>query len=239
MQYSKLKDILVLGSSRGLGESLYKLFKSDGSKVIGVSRSQSKQSDFICDLSNKDEVKNLVKTFYDSGSVAKNIIFNAGQGSSRKKSFKERKEELMQQNFHTSKNFVEELKKTPELLELIETFTFINSICALENFNCSEEYSESKFELLKYSRGLSKDFLKYGIRVNSILPGNIMHQNSVWHKKFENEMEEKIFLKNTMPSGDWIYPEDVFGSIKYLIQNKNIVGTEIILDGGQNLFSPD
>ena len=111
MQYSKLKDILVLGSSRGLGESLYKLFKSDGSKVIGVSRSQSKQSDFICDLSNKDEVKNLVKTFYDSGSVAKNIIFNAGQGSSRKKSFKERKEELMQQNFHTSKNFIEELKK--------------------------------------------------------------------------------------------------------------------------------
>ena len=42
-----------------------------------------------------------------------------------------------------------------------------------------------------------------------------------------------------MPSGDWIYPEDVFGSIKYLIQNKNVVGTEIILDGGQNLFSPD
>jgi len=46
--------------------------------------------------------------------------------------------------------------------------------------------------LLKYSRVLSKDFLKYGIRVNSILPGNIMHQNSVWHKKFENEME-RIF----------------------------------------------
>ena len=76
MQYSKLKDTLVLGSSRGLGKSLYKLFESDGSKVMGVSRSQSKQSDFICDLSNKDDVKNLIKTFYDSGSVAKNIIFN-------------------------------------------------------------------------------------------------------------------------------------------------------------------
>ena len=239
MQYSKLKDILVLGSSRGLGESLYKLFKSDGLKVIGVSRSQSKQSDFICDLSNKDEVKNLVKTFYDSDNVAKNIIFNAWQGSSNKKSALERKEELMKHNLHTSRNFVEELKKTPEILELIESLTFINSICALENFKCSEEYSQSKFELLKYSRALSKDFLKYGIRVNSILPGNIMHKNSVWRKKFADEIEEKIFLKKTMPSGDWIYPVDVFNSIKYLIQNKNVINTEIILDGGQNLFSPD
>jgi len=42
-----------------------------------------------------------------------------------------------------------------------------------------------------------------------------------------------------MPRGDWIYPEDIFNSINYLIENKNVVNTEIILDGGQNLFSPN
>ena len=171
MHYSDLQDILVLGSSRGLGKSLYKLFQSDGFKVIGVSRSKSNQSDFICDLSNKHEVKNLVDTFYNSGNIAKNIIFNAGQGSSSKKSIKERKEELMQQNLHTSRNFVEELKKIPKILEIVESFTFINSICALKNFKCSDEYEQSKFELLKYSRDLAEDFVRYRIRVNSILPG--------------------------------------------------------------------
>tara|TARA_B100000287_G_C20603012_1_gene768882 strand:+ start:465 stop:1184 length:720 start_codon:yes stop_codon:yes gene_type:complete len=239
MHYSNLQDILVLGSSRGLGKSLYKLFQSDGFKVIGVSRSKSNQSDFICDLSNKHEVKNLVDTLYNSGNIAKNIIFNAGQGSSNKKSIEERKEELMQQNLHTSTNFVEELKKIPKILEIVESFTFINSICALKNFKCSDEYEQSKFELLKYSRDLAEDFVRYRIRINSILPGNIMHEDSVWRKKFKNEMEEKIFLKKTMPSGSWIYPEHVFSSIKYLIQNENVINTEIILDGGQSLFSPD
>ena len=66
-----------------------------------------------------------------------------------------------------------------------------------------------------------------------------MHEDSVWRKKFKNEMEENIFLKKTMPSGNWIYPEHVFSSIKYLIQNENVINTEIILDGGQSLFSPD
>ena len=169
MQYSKLKDILVLGSSRGLGESLYKLFKSDGSKVIGVSRSQSKQSDFICDLSNKDEVKNLVKTFYDSGNVAKNIIFNAGQGSSRKKSLKKGRKSLCSRTFILPKILLKNLKKPQKYLNLLKLFYLHKFYLCLENFNCSEEYSESKFELLKYSRGLTKDFLKYGIRVNSIL----------------------------------------------------------------------
>lgn len=239
MQYSNLQDILVLGSSRGLGESLYKLFKSNGFKVIGVSRSKSKQSDFICDLSNKDEVKNLVNNFYNTGNIARNIILNAGQGSSNKKSIEDRKQELMQQNLYTAVNFAEELKAIPEMLKIIESMTFINSICALENFKCSEEYEQSKFEMLKYSRALAKDFVEYRIRVNSILPGNIMHQDSVWRKKFKNEIEEKNFLKKTMPRGDWIYPQDIFNSINYLIENKNVVNTEIILDGGQNLFSPD
>ena len=239
MQYSNLQDILVLGSSRGLGKSLYKLFKSNGFKVIGVSRSKSKQSDFICDLSNKDEVKNLVNNFYNTGNIARNIILNAGQGSSNKESIEDRKHELMQQNLYTAVNFVEELKLIPEMLKIIESLTFINSICALENFKCSEEYEHSKFEMLKYSRALAGDFVEYRIRVNSILPGNIMHQDSVWRKKFKNEIEEKNFLEKTMPRGDWIYPEDIFYSINYLIENKNVVNTEIILDGGQNLFSPD
>lgn len=238
MQLEKNINILLLGSSKGLGKVLYELFKKNKYEVVGVSRSDSEQTDFICDLSDKNQVLKLIKDISIT-TIPQHIIFNAGKGSSNKETLEERREELMNHNFYTSKHFVEEIKVDPLWTDNVKGLTFINSICALENFKCSEEYSESKFELLKYSRGLSKDFLKYGIRVNSILPGNIMHQNSVWHKKFKNEMEEKIFLKNTMPNGDWIYPEDVFGSIKYLIQNKNVVGTEIILDGGQNLFSPD
>ena len=72
-----------------------------------------------------------------------------------------------------------------------------------------------------------------------MLPGNIMHENSVWKKKFDNDSDEKKFLKKTMPFGDWIYPKDIFNIIKVLIDNKNLVGNEIILDGGQSQILPD
>ena len=58
-------------------------------------------------------------------------------------------------------------------------------------------------------------------------------------KKFDKASDEKEFLKKTMPFGDWIYPRDIFNTINFLIDNKNLVGNEIILDGGQSQFSPD
>ena len=65
-----------------------------------------------------------------------------------------------------------------------------------------------------------------------------MHENSVWNEKFKDKKEEISFLSKTMPNKTWIYPDDVYKAIRFLIENKNIVNTEIILDGGQNLFSP-
>ena len=117
--------------------------------------------------------------------------------------------------------------------------TFINSICALEYFKCSEEYKYSKKELLNYCRELSNELINKKIRINSILPGNIMHENSVWNKKFESKEGEVNFVNKTMPFNDWIYPEDVFNTIEFLIHNQNVVNTEIILDGGQSLISPN
>ncbi|MDC0076719.1 SDR family oxidoreductase [Acidimicrobiaceae bacterium] len=239
MQYSKISDILILGSSKGLGKDLYNLFESDNLNSLGVARTESNTTDFLCDLSIKNEVEKLIELFHSSEIMPKNIIFNAGQGSSNKEKFEDRKEELMKQNLYTSKNFIEILKEYPTELQIVENFIFINSICALENFKCSEEYKQTKSALLNYSRILAKDFLEYGIRVNSILPGNIMHENSVWNRKFKDKKEEITFLNNTMPNKTWIFPEDIYKAIRFLIENKNIVNTEIILDGGQNLFSPD
>jgi len=234
-----MNDVLILGSSKGLGKSLYKFFETDGVKVLGVSRTEGDYTDFICDLNNKDQTNKLVETLYSSEIMPKSIIFNAGQGSSKKETLEERKKELMDQNFHNSKNFIEILEKYHNKLDGFKNLIFINSICALENFDCSEEYMQSKSELLKYSRVLAKNFIKYGIRVNSILPGNIMHENSIWKKKFKDDNKETNFLTKTMPHNDWIYPIDIYKTITFLIENKNVVNTEIILDGGQSIFSPN
>ena len=106
-----MNDVLILGSSKGLGKSLYKFFETDGVKVLGVSRTEGDYTDLICDLNNKDQTNKLVETLYSSEIMPKSIIFNAGQGSSKKETLEERKKELMDQNFHNSKNFIEILEK--------------------------------------------------------------------------------------------------------------------------------
>ena len=42
-----------------------------------------------------------------------------------------------------------------------------------------------------------------------------------------------------MPLGDWVYPEDIYNTLTFLINNKNIVNSEIVLDGGQSLYLPN
>ena len=238
MQLEKNINILLLGSSKGLGKVLYELFKKNKYEVVGVSRTDSAQTDFICDLSDKNQVLKLIKDISIT-TIPQYIIFNAGKGSSNKETLEDRREELMNHNFYTSKHFVEEIKVDPFWTDNLKGLTFINSICALENFKCSEEYKYAKKELLNYCRKISNELITKKIRVNSILPGNIMHENSVWNKKFESKEDEVNFVEKTMPFDEWIYPEDVFKTIEFLVHNQNVVNTEIILDGGQNLISPN
>ena len=84
-----MNDVLILGSSKGLGKSLYKYFETDEVKVLGVSRTEGDYTDFICDLSNKEQTNKLVETLYSSEIMPKSIIFNAGQGSSKKETLEE------------------------------------------------------------------------------------------------------------------------------------------------------
>ena len=50
MQLEKNINILLLGSSKGLGKVLYELFKKNKYEVVGVSRTDSAQTDFICEF---------------------------------------------------------------------------------------------------------------------------------------------------------------------------------------------
>jgi len=232
-----MTSVLILGSSKGLGKDLYNLFTKNKYQVTGVSRSKGKETDYICDLSNKDEVKALVAQL--DNSMPKHIVFNAGQGSSDKDLYKDREIELYNQNFLTSKFFADEVLLNIKTFSGLETLTFINSICALKDFECTDEYKKAKTELLIFAKELSKKLINNKVRVNSLLPGNIMHENSVWNKKFNNKADLDNYVKKTMPLGDWVYPEDIYNTVTFLIKNKNIVNSEIILDGGQSLHLPN
>ena len=134
-------------------------------------------------------------------------------------------------------NIVDRNELLESMMDIIPQAHVLKKILEKEEYD--NVYVSSRLFEIFYKSDLAKNFIKYGIRVNSILPGNIMHENSIWNKKFKDDNEEKNFLNKTMPHNDWIYPIDIYETITFLIKNKNVVNTEIILDGGQSIFSPN
>jgi NAD(P)-dependent dehydrogenase (short-subunit alcohol dehydrogenase family) len=93
-------------------------------------------------------------------------------------------------------------------------------------------YGASKAGLMSATRGLSMEFLRDGIRVNSVAPAMI---DTAMSRKAFSEMTEAqiagILKRHPMGIGK---PEDVAGSIAFLLSDASswITGTNIIVDGG-------
>jgi NAD(P)-dependent dehydrogenase (short-subunit alcohol dehydrogenase family) len=77
-----------------------------------------------------------------------------------------------------------------------------------------------------------------GIRFNSVSPGNVIFDNSTWHNKFKNN-EERVrkYIKDYVPMGVFIEPEDVAEAVLFLASDKSRFTTGVVLnvDGGQSL----
>ena len=83
---------------------------------------------------------------------------------------------------------------------------------------------------------MSRPLAKEKIRINAVVPGNIMFENSVWDKKLKkNPKKVKNFIKNHVPLKRFGKPEEIGNIVSFLSSNKSsfITGSIFIVDGGQ------
>ena len=76
------------------------------------------------------------------------------------------------------------------------------------------------------------------IWVNSICPGNILHDTSVWKEKLENENDKtRELLIQTVPMNRFVSPAELLNIFKYIINSSNlsVTGHLFNVDGGQTL----
>ena len=89
-----------------------------------------------------------------------------------------------------------------------------------------------------YIKAISRPLGKEGIRINGISPGNILIKGNVWSKKFKSNKNKVLdYINNNVPSKKFINPKEIFNICKFIISNENvnIVGANIIIDGGQTI----
>jgi len=243
----KGKNALVTGSSRGIGNAIAKLLHEEGCNVTLNGRNEQSLSEFsssfeknihscVADVTVPNDCKHLIeKTIEHWGSIDI-LVCNVGNGTSVKpgnEDFKEW-EKVFLNNFFSAVNVID--AATLDLSKAPKSIICISSIAGIESIGAPVTYSVAKSAINSYVKNISKYLAKSGIRINAVLPGNIMSETSVWKKKLsENPVEVENMLKNEVAMEKFGTPEDVANLTIFLCSQRSsfVTGSMFVIDGGQ------
>jgi len=107
-------------------------------------------------------------------------------------------------------------------------------------------YNASKFGVIGLAQGWSRELAKHGIRVNSILPGNVIQGSGIWSDDYKAECARKLGIKpeevedyynKQVPLGRQCTVQDIANLVVFLVSDKAayITGTSMLVDGGQEM----
>ena len=173
------KNIIITGTSSGIGFELAKIFSKDNNRVLALSRNNSKLRDLKLDgvdaidfdINNPDEFK--LSEFLNSVNRIDVLINNAGVadfGKIEKVSYKKWRtimETNLDGSFLTTQNCIEFLKKTKGCI------INIASISGLRASTLRVAYGTSKAAIVHLTQQQASELGEFGIRVNCVSPGPV------------------------------------------------------------------
>jgi len=243
----KGKNALVTGSSKGIGYAIASHLFEEGCNVTINGRNEnslktlkSKFNDRMnycaADVTNPNDCKRLITNTIDQWGSIDILVCNVGNGNSVKPGNENIEEwkKSFSDNFFSTTNVIEELLKyNPNSLKSI---VCISSIAGIESTGAPVPYSVAKSAINSYVKNISKHFAKYDIRINTVCPGNIMFENSVWEKKLiENSKNVEDMLKKEVAMKRFGTPAEISNLVVFLCSEKSsfITGSTFTADGGQ------
>ena len=234
--------VLVTGSSKGIGLSIARKFKKEKWAVIQNSRNEISKDSLIgdtcifADVTKSDEVISLIKQIKDKYGHLDAIVCNVGSGKNIDSSnSRERWDYFIKVNLFSASNIVD------HALPLLEnsSVTVISSICGNSAIDGAPvEYSTAKAALNQYIKVMAKKYAEKEIRFNSVSPGNVIFDGSQWEEKLKSDKKNtNDYIKQNVPMGKFIEPQDVAEMVYYLSSNNSrfITGQNFVIDGGQSL----
>jgi len=208
-----MKTILIVGSSRGIGEELTRYFSDTDHNVIGVSRSPSKNCEWIsADLSAPEDIQKIADHLGDRS--IDTLIYSSGiwedEGFSESFNFRKTKYEETQQIMQV--NLVAPIELTKAIAPNLARSTnpraiYLGAISGLENIGSKQvAYAASKFGLRGAIQSLRKALTIESIGFTVINPGNVGTEEVL------TDIEE-----GRMPDQDPIPISDIITSIEMVM----------------------
>ena len=244
------KIAIVTGGGSGIGKAISILFAQQGATVCIIDiddnankvvdeiiNTNNKASFYKCNISNQQEVKNIVQQIIQGYSGVDILINNAGIAhiGNAENTSPEDFEKLMNVNIKGVYNCLHEV--LPFMKQNGGSILNMASVAALVGLSDRFAYSATKGAVIAMSLSVAKDFLQYKIRCNSISPGRVHTPfvDGFISKNYpgkEAEMFDK--LSKTQPIGRMGKPEEIAQLALYLCSDEAsfITGCDYPIDGG-------
>jgi len=238
------KVVLVTGSTRGIGKGIAKSFAKEGATVIILGRNQEladqvrdeiikeglKAESFVCDVTNSENVQEIVNKILDKHKTIDILVNNAGvtKDNLLLRMSEQDWDHVISVNlkgvFNTTK-IVSKVMLKAKRGRIINIASIIGIIGNAGQAN----YAASKAGIIGFTKSVAKEIASRGITVNAIAPGYIETDMT---SNLSGKNKEAI-LKN-IPLGKLGTVHDVAGLCLFLASDEAsyITGQTLVVDGG-------
>ena len=246
----KDKVVIITGGSKGIGEGITRMVADEGAIPVIVSRSKEtgenlqrelknsgKESFFIeAELSLKENCKYVVDETLKKYNRIDALVNNAGANDSvglesgSPEKFLESLNNNLYHYYYLAHYALDALKKTKGAIVNISSKT------AVIGQGNTSGYAASKGAQLALTREWAVELLPYGIRVNAVIPAEVMTPlYERWLKTFKDpEKKLKEVTMNIPFENRMTTVEEIASMVVYLIsgQASHITGQFLFVDGG-------
>jgi 3-oxoacyl-[acyl-carrier protein] reductase len=241
-----MRKVIVTGGSRGLGLGIVRRLVCEGYGAVAVARQMSDQLastieqaeasrpgslDFLpFDLSDVQEIPNLVKKVRKDFGPIYGLVNNAAQGSDGALALMPNAQ-------------IERLIRVNTLSPIVLTKYVVRhmmadgggrvvnvaSIVGFTGYSGLSVYSATKASLIGFTRSLAREVGRRGVNVNAVAPGFL---DTEMTQGLDGERREKVARRSAQ--GRFPEVDDVADAVEFLLGSraKSITGTVLTVDAG-------
>lgn len=237
-------NVLVTGSTRGIGRAIAETFAVEGANVGICARNQA-------------EVDRTVAALKDRGVSAFGGCVDVSDGGALKAWVKDMASKLGgidavvanvsalaigQDEESWQKEFSTDMMGTVRLVDAAMPYlekskagaiVTISSVSGREVDFAAGPYGTFKAAIIHYTQGLANQLAGKGIRANSVSPGNTYFEGGVWNMIKDNNPELYKTALALNPTGRMGTPQEMANAVVFLASRAAsfITGTNLVVDG--------